>query len=272
MELTDPPIRSKPITQSQSGSVPEVMKMNSRSVEAAPQLYARAGGALYLAIIIIGLWGEAFVRNRLIVSGDAASTAANILAHESLWRVHIGAELLLLVFATTLAMIEYVLLRPVSREFALLAVFFDLVSVAIEAAVAMYLIQALFPLDGAQYLKAFTPDQLAALARMTVRSHGYGFGVSLIFFGCSCIVTGWLIFRSGYLPKFVGVLMQIAGVCYLLNSFALIVSPTLADRLYPAVLLPPFIAELSFCLWLLIMGVNVRRWKERVVPALSGSA
>jgi len=239
--------------------------MNNRSVEAAPQLYARIGGALYLAIIIIGLFGQAFVRERLIVSGDATTTVANILAHVSLWRIHIAGELLLLVCATALAMIEYMLLRPVSREFALLAVFFDLMSVAVEAAVAMYLIQALFPIDGAQYLRVFTPEQLAGLARITLRSHGYGFGVSLIFFGFSCIITGWLIFRSGYLPKLVGVLMQIAGVCYLINSFALIVSPNLADRLYPAILLPPFVGELSFCLWLLIMGVNVGRWNERVL-------
>jgi len=238
--------------------------MKDRSIEAVPQLYARIGGALYLAIILIGLFGEAFVRDKLIVSGDATTTVANILAHQSLWRMHIAGEMLLLVCAAALAMIEYMLLRPVSREFALLAVFFDLLSVAVEAAIAMYLLQALFPIDGAPYLKVFTPEQLAAMARMTVRAHGYGFGLSLIFFGCSCIVTGWLIFRSGYLPKFVGVLMQIAGVCYLVNSFALILSPALADRMFPAILLPAFVGELSFCLWLLIMGVNVRRWNERV--------
>ena len=236
--------------------------MTQGSVEASPQRYARIGGFLYLIIIAIGLWGEAFVREKLIVSGDAARTAANIVAHESLWRAHIAGEMVLLLCAAGLLMIEFLLLWPVSRELALLAAIFDIMSICVEAVVAMYLIQTLFPLGNDGYLKVFTPEQLAALARMDLRSHGYGFGVSLIFFGCACIVTGYLIFRSGYFPKVIGALMAIAGVCYLINSFALILSPEVAGRLYPSILIPSFIGELSFCLWLLIMGVNVQKWNE----------
>ena len=238
--------------------------MQARSVEASPQLYARIGGLLYLAIIVIGLFGEAFVRDRLVVSGNPAATAANVLAHESLWRLHIAAELVLLLAATALLMILFVLLRPVSKELALLAVLFNLVSIGVEAASAMYLIEALFPLGKAEYLAAFTPQQLYAMATLSLRSHAYGFGVSLIFFGCFCVVVGYLIFKSGYLPRFVGVLMQVAGVCYLINSFALIVSPALANRLFPAILLPSFVGEASLCLWLLIRGVNVERWAASI--------
>lgn len=241
--------------------------MSQGSVEASPQRYARIGGLLYLIIIVIGLWGEAFVREKLIVSGDAVRTAANIAAHESLWRAHIAGEMVLLLCAVGLLMIEFVLLWPVSRELTLLAAFFDIMSICIEAVVAMYLLQTLFPLGNDAYLKVFTPEQLAALARMDVRSHGYGFGVSLIFFGCACIVTGYLIYRSGYLPKVIGALMAIAGVCYLINSFALILSPEVADQLYPAILVPSFIGELSFCLWLLIRGVNIPRWRQRLALA-----
>ena len=138
--------------------------MTARTVETSPQLYARIGGVLYLIIIVIGLFGEAFVRDRLIVSGDAAATAANIMSHESLWRFHIAAELFLLICAVALLWILFALLRPVSKDLALLAAFFNLVSIGIEAATTMYLLEALFPLGNAGYLKAFTPEQLYAMA------------------------------------------------------------------------------------------------------------
>jgi Domain of unknown function (DUF4386) len=230
-------------------------------VERSPQLYARVGGVLYLIIIVIGLFGEAFVRDRLIVAGDAAATAANIISRESLWRFHIADELFLLMCAVALLLIFFVLLRPVSRNLILLAVFFNLVAIIIEAATTMRLLEALFPLGNAGYLKAFTPEQLYALASLSLKSHGYGFGVSLLFFGCFCVIVGYLIFRSGYLPKTIGILMQVAGVCYLTNSFALILSPAVANRLFPAILVPAFIGEVSLCLWLLVKGMNVERWK-----------
>src|SRR3989440_10511817 len=237
-------------------------EMTPRTIEQSPQLYARIGGVLYLIIIVVGLFGEAFVRDRLIVSGDAAATAANIMSHESLWRFHIAAELFLLICAVALLLILFVLLRPVSRDLALLAVFFNLVSIGIEAATTMYLLEALFPLGNAGYLKAFTPEQLYAMASLSLKSHGYGFGVSLLFFGCFCVIVGYLIFRSGYFPRTIGVLMQIAGVCYVTNSFALILSPGLVNRLFPGILVPSFIGELSLCLWLLVRGVNMKRWEE----------
>jgi hypothetical protein len=163
-----------------------------------------------------------------------------------------------------LALIFFVLLRPVSRDLALLAAFFNLVAISLEAAYSLYLVTALFPLGKAPYLGAFKPEQLDTMATLSVRSHAYGFGISLIFFGCFCLVIGYLIFRSGYLPKAVGVLMQIAGLSYLINSFALVLSPSFANRLYPAILIPAFVGEASLCLWLLVKGVNVDRWKLRV--------
>ncbi len=238
--------------------------MTDVNVETSPQTYARIGGVLYLIIIVVGLFGEAFVRDRLIVSGDATATAANIRSMESLWRFHIAAELFLLICAVALLLILFVLLRPVSRDLALLAAFFNLVSIGLEAATTLYLVGALFPLGNAGYLKAFAPEQLYAMASLSLKSHSYGFGVSLIFFGCFCLVIGYLIFGSGYLPKALGVLMQIAGLSYLTNSFALILAPAVANRLFPAILLPAFVGEASLCLWLLVKGVNVPKWQEQV--------
>jgi hypothetical protein len=237
------------------------------SIESSPQIYARTGGVLYLIIIVIGLWEEAFVRGRLIVPGDRTATAANIRAMEPLWRLQIAAELVLLISAIVLLLILFVLLRPVSRDLALLAAFFSLVSLGVEGTTTMYLVQALLPLGNAGYLKAFAPEQLYATASLSINWHSYGFGISLIFFGCFCLVIGYLIFRSGFLPKILGVLYQIAGLCYLTNSFALILAPDLANRLFPMILVPAFVGEASLCLWLLVKGVNVSKWQELVRAA-----
>src|SRR5207247_4730082 len=169
-----------------------------RTISLSPQLYARIGGVLYLIIIVIGLIGEAFVRDRLIVSGDAAATAANIMSHESLWRFHIAAELFLLICAVVLLLILYALLRPVSRDLALLAVFINLIVIIIEAATTMRLLEALFPLGNAGYLKAFTPEQLYAMTSLSLKSHGYGFCMSLLLFGRLCLVISYLLLKSRY--------------------------------------------------------------------------
>jgi hypothetical protein len=240
--------------------MPKGVDMGGYQVEASPRALSRIGGALYLIIIVLGLFGEAFVRSKIVVSGDAAATAANLRSMESLWRFGIAAEFVLLISAVALTLIFFVLLRPVSRDLALLAVFFNLVSIAVEAVSALHLVAALFPLGNAGYLTAFEPEQLYAMATLSVKSHSYGFGVALIFFGCDCLVLGYLIFRSGYLPKAIGVLMQIAGLCYLTNSFALILAPALANRIFPAILIPAFVGEASLCLWLLVKGVNVEKW------------
>jgi hypothetical protein len=248
-------------------------QMADHAVETSPQAYARIGGVLYLIIIVIGLFGEAFVRENLIVSGDATATANNIVTSQLLWRIGVAGELILLVCAVALTLIFYVLLRPVSRNFALLAAFFDLVSIAVEGAIALNLVAALFPLGDAGYLKAFEPHQLHALAYLSLKAHGYGFGISLIFFGCACLVLGYLIFRSGYLPRILGVLMQIAGLSYLTNSFALLVAPAFADLIFPAILIPAFIGESSLCLWLIVKGVNVPKWQEQVsMGPISGAS
>lgn len=240
--------------------------MEKHENQISPQIYARMGGVLYLIIIVVGFLGQTFVRGRLIVQGDATATAEKILSSELLLRSSIAAELFLLLTATTvLALIFYVVLRPVSRNLALLAVLFNLVAITVEAVNKLNLLETLSLLGNADYLRVFDPEQLYALAYLSIQSEGLGFGVSLIFFGCECLILGYLIFRSGYLPRVVGVLMQIAGLCYLTNSLALIVSPSLATQLVPAILLPAFIGELSLCLWLLVKGVNVPKWEKRAL-------
>jgi Domain of unknown function (DUF4386) len=237
--------------------------MAIRSIDHFPQRYARLGGALYLAIIVLGGFAEGFVANKLIVSGDAAATAANILASSELWRLSVAGNLVVVLCAVPLLWIEYLLLRPVSRQLVVLAVLFNLVSLAVEAISKLFLLVVLPTLQSADYLKAFDAHQLQTLANLALSSHDVAFNIALIFFGFACLVNGYLIFKSGYLPKLIGILMQVAGVSYLTACFAALFAPALANLITPAVLLPPLIGESSFCLWLLVKGVNVAKWNER---------
>jgi uncharacterized protein DUF4386 len=238
--------------------------MTSASIEFSPQRYARVGGLLYLIIIVAGATGELLIRGRLIVPRDAALTAHNIMAAPFLWRVGIAGDLVMHICDVGLMLVFYVLLRPVSRNIALLAVLFNLVQTGVLVANKMTLLLPLFLLGSGEYLRAFSPEQLQALAYVSLRVHDYGFGFGLIFFGMECILVGWLIVRSQYLPRAIGFMMQLAGVCYLTNSFALVLSPELASSLFPAILLPPFIAELSLALWLLLKGVDATKWADRL--------
>ncbi len=230
---------------------------------------AKVGGVLYLIIIVLGALGEGVVRGSIVVPGNATATAANLRSMEWLWRLGVAGEVVLLTCATALALILYVLLRPVSRDLALVAVFFNVVSIAIEGVAAVSLAAALLPMTSAAYVNAFTPEQLNVIAMLSIRTHSAGFGIALIFFGVECVILGYLISRSGYMPRSIGVLMQIAGVCYVINSFALLLSPPLSSRLFPAILLPSLMAELSLALWLLVKGVRAGKWDQHVQAGLA---
>jgi hypothetical protein len=239
---------------------PDVLK--APVTKTSPQVYARIGGVLYLIIIIIGFCSEFFVRDKLEVPGDVAATANNIAASESLWRISIAGELILLVCAVALTLILYVLLRPVNKHLALLAVFFNIVEFPIEAVSKLCLFAALFLSGNADYLKAFEPHQLHALVKISLKLHDYGFGIDLVFFGCACLLYGYLLFRSAYFPRTLGVLMAIAGLSYLVNSFTLILAPAFAGKIF-LILLLALIGELSLCLWLMVKGVDVPKYNDK---------
>ena len=211
--------------------------MTQQAAKFSPQLYARICGVLYLYIFVAGSFAELFVRSKLVVTRDAAATAANIMANESMFRLGFSGELLHLAFDVAVAVILYALLRPVDRNVALLAAFMRLACDVILAVASLSHFAALQLLGGADYLKTFQPDQIHSLALLAMKLHGDGYAISLVFFGFACLSLGYLIVRSGYLPRTIGALLAIAGACYLINSFAHFIHPGFGAALFnvPAV-------------------------------------
>jgi len=238
------------------------MRFSFKNFESAPQLYARIAGILYLVIILMGIGAEALVRNKLFVSGDANATANNIMHADFLWKMGITADLIMHICDLPVMIILYYLLKPVSKKLALLNLSFNLIQTAVLVLNKLNLLAALFFLGDAEYLKSFTPDQLHTLSYLSIKLHDFGFGIGLIFFGFVCLLEGYLIFRSVYFPKTIGVLMTVAGICYLTNSFVLILAPQFSSI---ALLMPCLLAELSFSLWLIFKGVNLSIWKPKVI-------
>jgi hypothetical protein len=228
------------------------------SAEFSPQSYARIGGLLYLLIIAAGLFAE-LVRERFVVPGNAAATAHSITDHAFLFRLGIAADLSTFVCGVALTIILYVLLKPVSRNAALLMLGFNLVQDAIGGLNVLNTYRPLQLLGGAAYLEVFSRQQLEAMALLSLNTHSVGFAVAMVFFGCSCVALGYLTFASGLFPNALGVLMAIAGASYLTLSTARLLSPPLASMLFPSILAPALIGELSFAVWLTVKGVNVAR-------------
>jgi hypothetical protein len=232
------------------------------SFEQSPQRYARIGGVMYLAIIVLGLFGEAFVRGSLVAGGDATATAQAIAGSESLWRAGIVGDLLMHVLDLPVILVLYLLLRPVSEALALLATFFNLIQTAVLVANKMTLVVPILLLRPSAGLGSFAPEQLHALAYAAISAHDYGFGIGLIFFGFACLVRGYLISQCAYVPKVFGPLLALAGLSYIVNSVALLLAPSLAAAMFPYILLPAFVGELAFALWLTFKGVNLERWRR----------
>jgi hypothetical protein len=234
------------------------------TVERSPLGYARTCGLLYLAIIFLGIYGEMVVRGSIVVSGDPSATADRLAASEFLWRSGIAGDLLMQVLDVPTIIIFYLLLRPVSESLALLSTAFNLVQTAVLALNKLSLLGPVLLLDGPEYLGVIPAPSLHVLSYLSIKAHGYGFAIGLVFFGFSCLVRRYLLYKSDYFPKVLGVLLQIAGVSYLLNSFALLLAPSFAQSISPGVLVPAFVGELFLSLWLLIKGVNAERWVQRV--------
>ena len=227
---------------------------------------ARIAGLLYLAIIVGALFIPFATVPSGMMRGDAAlPTVAHILAARQLYALAGIAQAILGACDIAVALILYELLKPVGRSLALLAAFFRLVFVAIANANLLNHFAPLLLLSGD--LGAFTPEQLQALAGMFLRLRTIGLDIALVFFGFHCVILGYLLFRSTFFPRVLGLLMAVGGVGYIANIFASVIPLDIASRLFPYVMLPAGVAELGLSLWLIVVGVNAAKWRSRAVAA-----
>jgi hypothetical protein len=231
-----------------------------------PRLLARIAGAFYLVITACALFAYLYVfYGQLIVGGDMAHTATNILAHERLYRLGLAAAVIVVVCNLPMGFILSELLKVVNPRLAQLALVFIMASATIEAINLFNYIQPLFTLTTPEYRSAFQASELQALARGPIRMFDYAFSVSLTFFGVFCALIGYLIYRSKFLPKILGLLMVVAGVTYWINSFRLFLALPI-----PYIPWVTLIAENSLALWLLVVGVNEAEWRAQA-GAIAGA-
>ena len=227
---------------------------------ASVQTYARVAGWLLLISFVAGAFGEFYVPTKLIVTGNAGATLSNIAAHDSLFRLGFAAYLTEALSDVTLSLVLYLLLRPVHRDLALLAAFFGLVSTATFAVCELFFFAGPVLLGGNHsYLQGFSREQIDALAYFCIRIYAYGAALFMVFYGSASLVRGYLIYRSGYLPRFLGVLMTAAGVGFVLKNITLVLAPVYSsDFLLAAAPL----TVLTLGLWLIVKGVDGRRWDD----------
>ena len=231
--------------------------MTDRLASTSPSKAARVAGFGYLIIIVSGIFAHFFVRSGMIVPGDATTTAGNILASEWLFRVGIASDLVMMICDVVVALALYVLLRPVSRSIALLAAWFRLIQTAINGVNLLNLFFVLLLLSGAGYLAVFEQDQLHALSLLFLNAHTHVVLIGQVFFGFHCLVLGYLVYRSGYIRRTLGILLVFASAGYLTESFGNLLSPQNAEVFSYIVAVPAVVAELSLCLWLLIKGAKI---------------
>lgn len=219
--------------------------------------YARIAGVLLVLSIIGGGFGEAYVPEKLIAPSDAALTARNIAGAQTLFRIGFAAYLVEAICDTALSLLFYALLRPVHRDTALLSAFFGLLGTALFAVAELFFFMSLLVVKDLPYLRAFSGEQRDAFVVLTAKAYVLGSGALLAFYGIATALRGILIYRSGYLPKFLGVLLTIAGAGFVVKNFILILAPRYASDLF---MLPMFIAVLVLTIWLLVKGVDAAKW------------
>jgi hypothetical protein len=207
-----------------------------------------------------------WVRSRLVVYSDAAATAHNILAHEMLYRWGFVGDVISVVAFIIYTLLLYNLFRPVSRRLSLLAAVSNWVGFPIQLSIGVFLLAPLAVLEGANSLSAVNVAQSQALALMFLNFYNNGYAICMVVFGFWNLLTGYLIFRSTFLPRILGVLLAISGLCYQIDNFAGFLWPAFQAHLEPYILLPG-VAELLLALWLVVMGVNEQRWKEQASAA-----
>ena len=231
--------------------------------EWSPKAKARLAGVFEALEGFTSSYGQMTVLGQLMVAGNAAATAANILQHETLFRLGFASSVLGVVFHLAWAFLFYQLLRPVSRNVSVFALLVILVCCALQVITALLYLAPLLVLHAGNSLSAFTQEQLHALAYMFLKLNGLAMDTNLVFFGLWCVLTGYLIFKSTFLPRILGVLLTIDGLGWMMFMW-----PPLGHYLFLPIGIACGVAEIPLQLWLLIFGVNNERWKAQAAEAV----
>ncbi len=226
------------------------------TIDASQRKAARVVGLTYLFALIPANFAEFYVPGQLIDYGNVADTARNIMAHERLFRLGIASNLIVFAVDVVLITALYVVLKPVNRSLCLLATFWRLVETASLVVVTLDDFDVLRILSGAEYLRAFEPDRLHALARLSIGAHGAGYLVGLLFFGLGSTVFCYVWFKSNFIPRVLAAWGVFSSLLVAICTFAFIIFPDLGDVLIPGCFAPIFIFELAMGFWLLIKGLR----------------
>ena len=244
--------------------------MTQTAKQWSPKARARLAGVFEALEGFTSSWGQVTVLGKLLVAGNATATAANILQHETLFRWGFVSSLLGVAFHLGWGFLFYQLFRPVNKSVSLCAAFVILITCALQAVTALLYFAPLLVLTAGSSLSALTQPQLQALAYAFLKFNGLTMDTNLVFFGLWCVLTGYLIFRSTFLPRILGVLLAIDGLGWMMYM-----SPPLGHYLFLPIAVACGLAEIPLQLWLLVFGVNNERWKaqaEAAAPRLQTSS
>ena len=237
--------------------------MTNSTTATSPLFLARLAGILYLCMVPFGVFGIMYVPSIIFVPGDTAATANNIMASELLFRLGIVSALIVQVLHIFVVITLYRLLKPVNRNYALLMVIFALVGIPIAMLSELNQYADLALLSGADYLAAFTTEQINAQVTLFLNFRETGLVIAWIFWGLWLFPMGYLIFQSGYLPKILGILLMIGCVGYLIDFLTTVLFPNF-NVLISGV---TSIGEFLLPLWLVIKGVDVEKWEKRALES-----
>lgn len=230
--------------------------------DTSPKTKARLTGAFYLITIVAGIIAQGAISARIISSGNAATTATSILENRSLYGFGFTVYMIEMAAQITMTALFYDLLKPVNKSVALLSAVFGYVGCGIKIFARLFYLAPLLVLGGSSWFGGFSESQLESIALFLLQLNDQGAAIALLFFGFSTVLHGWLIIKSTFLPKWIGVLSLVGGIGWL--AF---LSPPLGMRLFPFIALIGILGSLATIVWLLVVGVNERNWLDRAAEA-----